>query len=304
MKPTQVTEYAYAKVNLTLHVTGQREDGYHLLDSLVVFADVGDLLSVAPADDLSLAVTGPRAAGVPADGSNLVLKAARRLQALRGVTAGAAITLEKHLPHGGGIGGGSSDAATAIRLLSQLWQVAPLTAAEALPLGADLPVCLAAPAPTIMRGIGQVLTPAPALPNGWLVLVNPGIAVPTVAVFKAHDALYGCNPLGLEGFAAFDNPLTTDAFASWLLGQCNDLTKVVQEDQFAPVIGDILDTLRGSTGLQDADMSGSGSTCWGWFGTEADAKHAALRIGMENPGWWVVAARVLRPDDHLIRATT
>ena len=132
-----IKAFAPAKVNLMLNLMGLREDGYHLLDSLVVFAEVGDWLTAILADALTLTVSGPKAAGVPTDSSNLVLKAAHRLRDLRGLTSGAAIHLEKHLPHGAGIGGGSSDAAATIRLLACLWNVPPLTAEEALPLGAD-----------------------------------------------------------------------------------------------------------------------------------------------------------------------
>ena len=301
MKPPLLTELAPAKVNLTLCLTGLRADGLHLLDSLVVFADVGDLVTVAPAQGLSLTVTGPRAAGVPVDGSNLVLRAAEHLRRLRNVTAGAAITLDKHLPHGGGVGGGSSDAAAALRLLARLWTVEPLTGDEALALGADLPVCLAAPAPRVMSGIGEVLRPAPDLPAGWFVLVNPGVTVATRAVFAAHDLDHGFDPAGLQGC---DESLTPDTFAGWLEHQRNDLTKVVCTPRFALSVGDIIAQLRASTGCKAANMSGSGSTCWGWFSNIGDARVAALRIGTAAPDWWIAVARVLRPGDQLSRDTT
>jgi 4-diphosphocytidyl-2-C-methyl-D-erythritol kinase len=278
---------APAKVNLALHLTGLRADGYHLLDSLVVFVDLGDQLSARAADDLSLTVSGPFCDGVPTDSANLVLKAAMRLRELRGVTAGAALHLEKQLPHGGGIGGGSSDAATAIRLLADLWQVLPLTAEEALPLGADIPVCLAAPAPTIMRGIGDELTPAWGVPEGWLVLVNPGVAVPTGAVFTLHDQLY---PLDNPPMAPLPPDAGLDGFETWLVAQRNDLTKVARADQIAPVIGTVLGALHRHTVV--SEMSGSGSTCWGWFRTESTAKAAATAISAAHPAWWVRAARM------------
>lgn len=285
---------APAKVNLTLYVTGLRADGYHLLDSLVVFAGVGDRLTVAPdAAGLSLTVSGPAAAGVPADGSNLVIKAAERLQALRGVTAGARIALEKHLPHGGGIGGGSSDAAVAIRLLADLWGVAPLTAAEALPLGADIPVCLAAPAPQRMRGIGEDLSPAPGLPPMWLVLVNPGVAMPTPAVFRAYDARPA--PVA-RSLAPPPAGLDFAGFANWLAGQGNDLASVLNDAEgpaHVPQIGAILGLLRADPACAGAQMSGSGSTCWGLFEAPEAAQAAAARIAQAEPGWWSVAAPVL-----------
>ena len=281
--------FAPAKINLTLHVTGQRPDGYHLLDSLVVFADFGDRLSVAPADSLGLTVSGPLARGVPVDGRNTVLRAAALLRARRGVAAGAALTLEKRLPHGAGIGGGSSDAAAAIRLLARHWNVPPLTPTEALELGADVPVCLFAPAPMFMRGIGDLVVPAPRLPVCWLVLVNPGIEVSTAKVFALHDRLYDCASLPLDpaqGFGDFDG------FLAWLLGQRNDLTKVARDASLAPVVGDVLGALRALPGCHDADMSGSGSTCWGLFRHEADARRAANRLGAAHPDWWIRLSRL------------
>lgn len=283
MTPTKALHRtAPAKVNLSLHVTGLREDGYHLLDSLVVFTAFGDVLQVSPSDTLSLTVDGPFAAGVPTDGRNLVLQAANLLRKLRGVTQGAAIHLTKHLPHGGGIGGGSSDAATAIQLLSELWGVAPLTTAEALPLGADIPVCLCAPRATLMRGIGEDLTPAPYQPKGWLVLVNPGVVVPTGTVFARHDSLYDFSPLGLEDM---DHVKDTQDFEIWILGQRNDLTKVAREADIAPVIGEVIDALRPHA--IDADMSGSGSTCWGLFWDEDAARACADYVKTSHPDWWV-----------------
>lgn len=293
----EIEGLAPAKVNLSLFVTGLRADGYHLLESAVVFAGVGDRLRVERADALRLTVSGPRAAGVPTDGRNLVLKAAERLRSLRKIEAGAHISLEKHLPHGGGIGGGSSDAATAIKLLAQLWNVAPLSAEEALPLGADIPVCLAAPQPSLMRGIGETVEPLPPLPPAWLVLVNPGVEMPTPRVFKAFDALYDPTPLRHEALrdeADFEDLLV------WSLGQFNDLTKVLTDSHapvYAPQIEAILTQLRASAGCADADMSGSGSTCWGLYESAADAQNAATKLTSAHPEWWVEAAPILGPQD-------
>lgn len=284
---------APAKVNLTLQVTGIRPDGYHLLASLVVFAGVGDRLTVAPAEVLSLRVNGPRAAGVPEDGTNLVLKAAERLRSLRGITAGAQIGLEKHLPHGGGIGGGSSDAATAIRLLADLWAVTPLTTEEALPLGADIPVCLAAPSPRMMRGIGEDLAPVPALPPGWLVLVNPGVARATPAVFRAFDAVQPPDP---HPHPAPPAGLDLLELADWLRGHRNDLARVLNDPASAvhlPQIGAILTALGADESCLASAMSGSGSTCWGLYPTETAARAAAMRLGAAHPDWWCVAAEML-----------
>ena len=284
---TTVKVFAPAKINLTLHVTGQRDNGYHLLDSLVVFArDVGDWVSVAPSDTLALTVYGPTQDGVPTDESNLVLKAAKRLRALRGVSGGAAITLEKHLPNGGGIGGGTSDAAAAIKALAQLWNVDPLNSEEALPIGSDLPVCLCAPSPMRMHGIGELLDTVPPLPSFWLVLVNPRVHIPTGDVFRIHDSLYKAGPPPMEGIPSHWD---FEDFHVFLLGKSNDLTKCAAE--LTDLIQLALESLR-AIGCKDADMSGSGSTCWGLFETEHSAKRAAEKVARDHPEWWVRATPV------------
>ena len=178
--------FAPAKVNLALHVLGRRADGYHLLDSLVAFAAVGDVVRVEPAERLALRVTGPFAAALAGEADNLVLRAARALAARHGIAPCAHLTLEKHLPVASGIGGGSADAAAALRVLARLWEVSDATAELALALGADVPVCLAG-RPARMGGIGEALAPAPRLPACGLVLVNPGVAVATQAVFRLRE---------------------------------------------------------------------------------------------------------------------
>ncbi|TCO73002.1 4-(cytidine 5'-diphospho)-2-C-methyl-D-erythritol kinase [Rhodovulum euryhalinum] len=272
-----VEAFAPAKINLTLHVTGQREDGYHLLDSLVVFADAGDRLGFAPAGNLTLTVTGPRAAGVPSDGRNLVLKAA----ALFGAGRGAAITLDKHLPAAAGIGGGSSDAAAALRGLSQLWGLPLPDAAAVLSLGADVPVCLA-PRALRMRGVGEEIAEGPRLPSMGLVLVNPGVEVPTPAVFKA--------------LARKDNPpmphppgwATAAVMAHWLRDQRNDLEAPARA--LAPVIGEVLAAIAATPGCLLARMSGSGATCFGIYDNRTEAEAAAAALRAQAQGWWVAAA--------------
>ncbi len=184
-----LSEAAPAKVNLFLHVTGRRPDGYHLLDSLVVFAGAADRLSAEPAETFDLRITGPGAAALAsALADNLVLRAARALAEAAGVAGGARITLDKHLPVASGIGGGSADAAAALRLLGRLWDVslpASALAEMARAIGADVPVCVAG-RPARMGGIGEVLAPAPALPGFGLLLVNPGVALATPEVFRAR----------------------------------------------------------------------------------------------------------------------
>ncbi|MCU9848290.1 4-(cytidine 5'-diphospho)-2-C-methyl-D-erythritol kinase [Defluviimonas sp. WL0024] len=272
--------FAAAKVNLTLHVTGRRADGYHLLDSLVVFAGTGDRIRVSESESLGLTITGPEGAGLDAGADNLVLRAARAFE----VERGAAIELDKQLPVASGIGGGSADAAATLSALARLWNL-PLPAPDAvLALGADVPVCLAG-RPARMRGIGERLDPVGGLPEGLaLVLVNPRVAVPTPAVFAALERR--------------DNPPITEIpkgcdatdFALWLAVQRNDLE--APAIAIAPVIAEVLAALRACGGLLSR-MSGSGATCFGLFADLAAATRAARRISIEKPGWWTRAAPVL-----------
>ena len=256
------TEFAPAKINLALHVTAQRGDGYHLLDSLVVFANVGDRITVAAADGLSLAVTGPMAAGLTLGDDNLVLRAARSF----GVAPGAAISLEKNLPVAAGIGGGSSDAAAV------------------LALGADVPVCLAG-RPARMTGIGAGLVPV-GLPAAWLVLVNPGVALPTAAVFagqERHD--HPAMPRDLPQFQGVAD------LAAFLRLARNDLE--APAIRLAPVIARCTASLAAMSGCLLARMSGSGATCFGLFANSLTAHAAARALQAAQPGWWLAAARML-----------
>ena len=274
--------FAPAKVNLALHVTGRRADGYHLLESVVVFADVGDWVTVAPADALSLRVTGPRADGVPGDERNLIWRAAKLFEP----GLGAAITLDKHLPHAGGIGGGSADAAAALRALAPFWDRPMPDPQAVLSLGADVPVCLFG-RPARMVGIGEVITPLPPLPPLWLVLVNAGVAVPTGPIFKA--------------LATVDNPSLPampdqgwrdgGALAGWLAQTRNDLEPPAIA--LVPGIAPVIAALGAQRGCLLARMSGSGGTCFGLFATEDAARDAAAALAADNPGWWVQDAAVL-----------
>ena len=255
--------HAHAKVNLTLHVTGRRDDGYHLLDSLVVFADLGDVLEVGPGD--GLVVTGPFAAGVPTDERNLVVRALALAGARR------AVILEKHLPHPAGIGGGSSDAAAILRLVD----AEPDTGAL-LSLGADLPVCMAGRSAR-MSGIGEAVAPVD-LPALHGVLVHPGVAVPTGSVFAGLERR--------DGTGMGDLPAGRDAadLIRWLAGMRNDLEPPARA--IAPVIGDVLAALD-QAGALVARMSGSGATCFGLWPTRVAAEAAAERIARAAHGWWV-----------------
>lgn len=278
---------APAKVNLTLHVVGKRDDGYHLLDSLVAFAGVGDTLDFTPAETVTLDVVGPTAALIPAEGENIVLKAARLLAEASGVSKGAAIRLTKRLPVAAGIGGGSADAAAAIKGLCRLWDVtlAPEAMRKlALSIGADVPVCLAG-TPTRMMGIGEELEPAPALPPAWLVLVNPMVPLHTPAVFKARTGAFSAaDPLR-------HSPADAQALALDLAARRNDLTPPAVSIE--PVVGEVLAALAASTSCLLARMSGSGATCFGLFAEAAEAKAAAQSLALAQPGWWVAAAQLL-----------
>lgn len=269
--------FAPAKVNLTLHVTGRRKDGYHLLDSLVMFADVGDRVTVMPAKQNLLEVTGPRAAGVPTDRSNLVARAAD----LFGIPVH--IILSKHLPSAAGIGGGSSDAAATILALSDIIGDARLPVGVT-DLGADLRVCLMRQAAR-MRGIGDDVTPCPGLPPLFAVLANPGIEVPTPAVFGALG-----DPSKPPMPKRLPQGMKTRAFIDWLATQRNDLE--APAISLAPVIADVLGALAALPKARLARMSGSGATCFGLFETEKAAQDAALLLAKSHPDWWIEATRL------------
>lgn len=265
LSPKTVEVFAPAKVNLTLHVTGQRPDGYHLLDSLVVFAEVGDHLTLTEAPGMSLTVAGPFAEGVPRDAGNLVWKAAEMAR------WSGHISLHKTLPHGAGIGGGSSDAAAVLRALGA-------QDVAAVRLGADVPACRMGRA-LRMTGIGEELTPVdlPPLPA---VLVNPGIPVPTPRVFSALESRN--NPPMPVDTPAGD----TAAIIHWLAAQRNDLERPAMAQ--APVIAEVLQSLSGA-GAALARMSGSGATCFGLFEDMQDAHGAAAILKGAAPHWWVQA---------------
>ncbi len=271
-------EAAPAKVNLYLHVTGRRADGYHLLDSLTAFPPIGDLVAAEPADGLTLAITGPFAAGLQAEPDNLVLRAARALAAHAGIAAHAALNLHKVLPVASGIGGGSADAAATLRLLCRLWRldIPPAALAEiGIRLGADIPVCLRS-VPTRMRGVGEILTLAPALPSAGLILVNPGVAVATPAVFRARIGAFSPEAI---------------LPASWpdaesLVGDLARLGNDLQAPavSLCPEIAQTLAALAALPECQLARMSGSGATCFALFGSAATAIRAAAALPQNH--WW------------------
>ena len=279
--------HAWAKVNLYLHVLGRRPDGYHEIDSLIVRAGTGDRLDFTPAGDLALAVDGPFADAVPAGEDNLVLRAARALAEATGVAAGAHIGLHKALPPAAGLGGGSTDAAAALEGLSALWGVAPETRVLrriALALGADLPVCLFH-RPAFVGGIGELIDRAPPLPPAWLVLVNPGVPLPTAEVYAARQGSFSA-----PGRWTAVLP-DAQALADMLADLDNDLEPAARS--LAPAVGAVLARLSEAEGVLLARLSGSGATCFALFAAAAEAEAAAGAIAVERADWWVATAPVL-----------
>lgn len=289
--PKRTRELARAKVNLCLHITGRRDDGYHTLDSLVAFADIGDDLAVEASDNLSLSIDGPGADGLPVDDGNLVLAAAKALRDEYGVTAGASLSLSKRLPIAAGLGGGSADAAAALRLLCGHWGL-PFEEKRlnrlALRLGADVPVCLDG-RPARMRGIGEQLTPVQAFPALPVVLVNPGVALATPDVFRATTRH--------SGSLVWPTAELADAGAVLkFLAECgNDLQPAAQS--LVPEIAIVLDALAASPGCGVARMSGSGASCFGLFGEPVQAAATARQLRTMYGEWWV-ADGLLAGDDR------
>ena len=282
---------APAKVNLALHVTRRREDGYHDLESLVVFADVADDLEATPAKADSLVITGPFAKAL-GQGDNLVTRAvaAFRAQWPDAVEAQLAMTLRKNLPVAAGIGGGSADAAAALRLMAGLSKH-PIPLSElsvlALRLGADVPACLLS-VPLVARGVGEILAPLPEFPTLHIVLVNPLVPVATADIFRrlrAHDNY---------ALPALPSPLTRPAqLGIWLAETRNDLQPPAVK--IVPVIGDLIELLGETQGCMLARMSGSGATVFGLFGSSGQAHQAAQVMRAAHPDHWVAAAPLIVP---------
>ena len=284
--PEAVRVFAPAKINLFLHVGGKRPDGYHELESLVVFARAGDELGCKRADGLSLTIDGPFANALSAGPDNLVLKAASALADSAGVREGARIELTKNLPVASGIGGGSADAAAALRGLNTLWKLhlAPeVLRTIAAQLGSDVPVCVGSKS-AWMEGRGEKVTKLSGIPVVPMVLVNPGVAVPTGKVFAALKERRG---VGLPHPPAMKD---ADELVAYLKTTANDLEAPARE--IAPVIGEVLDALAAQPGALLARMSGSGATCFALFERDELGTAAARALNARNPGWWIVSSRV------------
>jgi 4-diphosphocytidyl-2-C-methyl-D-erythritol kinase len=284
-----VTLAAPAKLNLYLHVTGKRADGYHLLDSLVAFTDIYDTLTLTPAPSLVFTADGPFAGGFGDEDptTNLVVRAARGLGKAVGRDVPVAFHLTKNLPVASGIGGGSADAAAALRGLARLWDIDPLSPTVlgiAAGLGADVPACVAGRA-CFMGGIGTELAPAPDLPPAGLLLVNPGVGLSTPSVYRARTG-------GFTPAMRFDAPRAdADALAALLGQRRNDLTDPAVS--LLPVIGSVLDAIGGLAGCKLARMSGSGATCFGIFADVGAAGRAGEVLKTTHLGWGAAAGRLL-----------
>jgi 4-diphosphocytidyl-2-C-methyl-D-erythritol kinase len=268
-------------------VTRKRPDGYHDLQSLVAFADVGDELALERANDLSLSIDGPFAKGLAAEADNLVLRAARALAARSTLIGGAHVRLTKNLPVASGIGGGSADAAAALRGLLGLYDASAADdeiLAIAASLGSDIPVCIASEA-AWMEGRGEILTALPPLPPAHIVLVNPGLSVATADVFRR--LVIRTDRKVLAPPAAFQS---LDALVAYLKATHNDLETPALA--VAPAIGDVLAALA-REGAIFVRMSGSGATCFGLFETAAKAEHAAATIAKAQPAWWSHAGKLV-----------
>ncbi|SHO59666.1 4-diphosphocytidyl-2-C-methyl-D-erythritol kinase [Pseudoxanthobacter soli DSM 19599] len=285
-----LTETARAKLNLALHVVGRRHDGYHDLDTVVAFPTVSDTLSAEPSRTLSLEVEGPFAAALDAGADNLVIRAAEALRAATGCREGAAIRLVKRLPVASGIGGGSADAAAALRMLTRLWNLDledEALSAIAGPLGADVPMCLHSE-PLRARGTGHDIERLPALPDAAVVLVNSRAMLATPAVFRTLGLAAGDRD---EARAVPDHSFAwRDAadLAAWLMETRNDLEPPAR--RLEPSIDGVLAALNAMPGALLARLSGSGATCFAVFADLGEARHAAAKIADARPEWWVESA--------------
>jgi 4-diphosphocytidyl-2-C-methyl-D-erythritol kinase len=285
--PTTFNMLAPAKINLFLHITGKRDDGYHLLQSVMVFVDVGDALEFSPHDSLFLDVEGPFAADMPPPHNNLIYKAAQLLAAEYNVPMRARITLKKRLPVASGIAGGSSDAATALRGLARLWglpEEKDRLRRLGEKLGADVPACIARRA-VWTEGIGERVTPLLDMPAMHFILVNPMVATPTPEVFRRYREKF--SPL-----LQFSG--RRKSMQEWIADlklYRNDLTRAAMG--VTPEIRAVLEALRATPNCHFARLSGSGATCFGVF-DHAQASAAAMnKLKQEHPDWWISPANLI-----------
>ena len=277
-----IEQRAPAKINLCLHVTGQRSDGYHLLDSLVLFTEFGDRVSIIPDTNWTLNCTGPFGSDIPQGSENLVLRAATIVSEAEG----AVIRLEKNLPPSSGIGGGSSDAAATIRALTEMYPSVDPTIADLVNLGADVPVCMSTQL-TRMQGIGDRLTRLGSAPSIPMILVNPGVSLPTADVFNALETKENL-PLP----EIMPDPTDLSNWLGWLGEQRNDLEQPAMKLQ--PEIARVLEVLSAFPETKLARMSGSGATCFAILEDSERRDAVAALIRKQHPNWWVVATQSYR----------
>ncbi len=287
-----VSEKACAKINLALHVTGRRNDGYHLLDSLVVFADYGDELCLSPATKTSLAISGPFGAGLETENDNLILRAHRVLSdALKTQLPPTRFNLVKNLPVSSGIGGGSADAAAALRGLIKLWRLdvtESLVAECALKLGADVPVCLKNTT-CQMQGIGEIISPIKNFAPLYIMLVNSGVTISTPSIFSQLNLEVG--QAAFSKLSPFEHLDSQTQWINWLKATRNDLQEAAQQQ--SDEVAQTLAAIQGSDNLLFSRMSGSGATCFGLYAHLDQAQKACAAIKRDHPQWWAVAAPVL-----------
>ena len=289
-----VREEAPAKLNLALHVTGQKEDGFHFLDMLVIFTAFGDSIQCAQTDQDAFHVDGPMAEGVPLDERNIVLKARDYIRSLYPDYAcpPVSITLTKHLPSASGIGGGSADAAATLRALLKLWALPEeriKLEALAQHIGADVPMCYVSK-PLIARGIGEdIQSIDKPLPDFAIVLVNCGEEISTPLIFKT------LTKKTYPPLEALPDPQTLDALTEYLRTTRNDLTAPAMS--LCANIACSLDALD-KAGARFSRMSGSGATCFGIFENHEDAQRAAITIQQQHADWWVMPTQTINLEGH------
>ena len=283
-----ILEVANAKINLSLKIRGREESGYHQLESLVVFASVADHVTCKDADALDLEISGPFAAQLADEKSNLILNAARVFAGALGRDPTVKFELEKNLPIASGIGGGSADAAAALRAMMRLWGDPPGSInGIALQLGADVPVCLKK-RPSFMTGLGENLRTIPRLPEMHAVLANPGVSVSTADVFQRLQA----GPVeGPDRLPLLPGVETLDRLVAWLEENGNDLEGPAMAIE--PVIETVINDLQATAGCRLARMSGSGATCFALYDNPFDSAEAAAVLKEKHGNWWVTATRFL-----------
>lgn len=295
LSESSITVFAPAKINLYLHITGRLASGYHTLESLVAFADVGDVITITESDHFHFETNGPFSDLLPIDpsedkltGDNLAVRAVKLLSDMTGTAPNVSIRLTKNLPVGAGLGGGSSDAAAVLLGLSDLWEIPPgqISMKElADRLGADAPVCFYG-YPTYMHGIGEILDPVSSLPHTPVVLVYPNIFIPTEQIFKRFRASPkedGKRPKHFD---------TSADLIGFLKNKTNDLT-----DPALSYHSDIQKALKALSNIKEcllSRMSGSGSSCFGLFSTEETALEAAQKLQNDFPDWWIKPARLIQ----------